>query len=214
MIIKQLAVGEMAVFCYIIACRQTRQAAVIDPGGDEAEILNQLKEMDLTLLYIINTHCHPDHVCGNGPIRKATGAQTVLHEDDMKLLNDPVAAEYFSRMGLPFAGPIDLPVCDGDRLKLGRLTLEIIHTPGHTPGGICILCENDLFTGDSLFVGAAGRVDLPGGDFNTLITSLEEKIATLPDETIIRPGHDYGDSITSTVGREKAENPYLGGEWG
>jgi len=113
----------------------------------------------------------------------------------------------------PFSPPADLLVSDGDTLELGNNVIQIIHTPGHTPGGICLYCDGNLFTGDSLFVGAAGRVDLPGGDFNTLVSSLETKIAALPSETVIWPGHDYGDTKTSTVGREMRENPFLGGEW-
>jgi hydroxyacylglutathione hydrolase len=213
MIIKQLELGPDKVFCYIAACGETCEAVVIDPCGDEDKLLGTIKQLHLTVLYIINTHCHPDHTCSNQAIRKATGALIVRHEADELLLQEPEAAEYFARQGFTPSPPADKTVKDGDCLALGRYSLEIIHTPGHSPGSICIYVDNNLFTGDSLFVGAAGRVDVPGGDFTTLIHSLADKIAVLPDETIIWPGHDYGGTKTSTVAREKKENPYLGGEW-
>ena len=213
MIIKQLEIGDDKVFCYILACEETRAAVIIDPGGDADLLLAVIHELDLKPLFIINTHCHPDHTCGNEAIRAATGAAVVRHEADELLLQDPEAQEYFARQGFPPSLPADTAVKDGDLLEFGKYTLKIIHTPGHSPGSICILVDDNLFTGDSLFVGAAGRVDVPGGDFTTLITSLADKIAVLPGATKVWPGHDYGDSRTSTVAREKKENPYLGGEW-
>jgi len=208
-----MELGTDRVFCYILACENTREAVIIDTGGEADKLLAVIEELDLKPLYIINTHCHPDHTCGNEIIRDATGASIVRHEADELLLQDPTAQEYFSRQGFSPSPPADEIVKDGDQLKFGKHTLTIIDTPGHSPGSLCIHVDNNLFTGDSLFVGAAGRVDVPGGDFTTLIASLADKIAVLPDTTIIWPGHDYGDSKTSTVGREKKENPYLGGTW-
>ena len=213
MLIKQLELGADKVFCYILACEETREAVVIDPCGEEEKLLAVIEEFKLNPIFIINTHCHPDHTCGNGVIKDATGASIVRHEADELLLHDSKAKEYFARQGFPPSPPADKIVKDNDRLEFGEYILTIIHTPGHSPGSICIYVDNNLFTGDSLFVGAAGRVDVPGGDFITLITSLNDKIAVLPDGTKIWPGHDYGNSKTSTVGREKKENPYLGGEW-
>jgi len=213
MIIKQLELGVYRVFCYLLACEETRQAIVIDPCGDEEKLLSVIQELHLEPQFIINTHCHPDHTCGNQTVKDATGAAIVRHKADEHLLSDPAAQEYFNRQGFAPSPPADKIVTDGDRLEFGKYSLLIIHTPGHSPGSICIYAENNLFTGDSLFVGAAGRVDVPGGDFKTLLHSLADKIASLPDETVIWPGHDYGDSKTSTIGREKNENPYLGGEW-
>lgn len=213
MIIKQLELGEDKVFCYLLVCEITGMAVIIDPCGDEDQLLEIIRELRLSPLYIINTHCHPDHTCGNNVIKKATGAAIVRHEADELLLQDPESADYFNRLGFTPSPPADIIVKHGDRLTFGEYSLKIIHTPGHSPGSICIYVENNLFTGDSLFVGAAGRVDVPGGDFTTLVESLADKIAVLPNDTIIWPGHDYGDTKTSTVGREKQENPYLGGEW-
>jgi len=213
MIIKQLQLGVDEVFCYILACEDSRDAVIIDPCGDEGRLLALMQQLQLNLLFIINTHCHSDHTCGNKAIKETTEAQIVRHEADELLLQDETAKEYFSRQGFSPSPPADKIVFDGDPLVFGNYILRIIHTPGHSPGSICLYVDGHLFTGDTLFVGAAGRVDVPGGDFSTLLESLAGKIAVLPDETIIWPGHDYGDSITSTVGREKKENPYLGGEW-
>jgi len=213
MIIKQLQLGVDKVFCYILACEESREAVIIDPCGDEDKLLALIQELQLNILFIINTHCHPDHTCGNKIIKDATHAQIIRHEADELLLQDETAKKYFNRHGFSPSPPADKTVHNGDQLVFGNYALRIIHTPGHSPGSICLYVDGNLFTGDSLFVGAAGRVDIPGGDFSTLLESLASKIAVLPDETIIWPGHDYGDTITSTVGREKSENPYLGGEW-
>jgi len=213
MIIKQLQLGVDGVFCYLLACETSRKAVIIDPCGGENELLAILDELQVKPLFIVNTHCHPDHTCGNEIIGSATGASIIRHKADEILLQDPEAKEYFNRQGFPASPPADKLVQDGDRLVFGNYTLHIIHTPGHSPGSICLYGEGNLFTGDSLFVGAAGRVDVPGGDFTTLIDSLASKIAVLPEDTVVWPGHDYGDTVTSTIGREKKENPYLGGEW-
>ncbi|MGB5884883.1 MAG: MBL fold metallo-hydrolase [Desulfobulbales bacterium] len=214
MLIRQLELGADKVFCYVLACEETKEAVVIDPCGEEEKLLAVIDVLRLNPLFIINTHCHPDHTCGNKVIKEATGASIVRHADDELLLHDPGAKDYFSRQGFAPSPPADILVKGGDhQLRFGKYTLNIIHTPGHSPGSICIYVDKNLFTGDSLFVGAAGRVDVPGGDFTTLIDSLAAKIAVLPDDTKIWPGHDYGDSKTSSVGREKKENPYLGGEW-
>ena len=213
MIINQLLLGADEVFCYILACEISREAVIIDPCGDENEILAIIEQLQLKPLFIVNTHCHPDHTCGNKVIKEATRALIVRHEADELLLYEKSAKEYFNRKGYTPSPPADRIVHDGDQLVFGNYTLQIIHTPGHSPGSICLYADGNLFTGDSLFVGAAGRVDVPEGNFTTLIESLSCKITILPDETVIWPGHDYGNSITSTVGREKKENPYLGGEW-
>jgi glyoxylase-like metal-dependent hydrolase (beta-lactamase superfamily II) len=213
MIIKQMLLGPDSVFCYILACETTREAIIIDPGGDEDKILAIVNEMQLKPKYIINTHCHPDHTCGNRIIKDATRADIIRHEADELLLQDNSVLDFFSRQGYPPSPPADKTVQDKDQLKFGNHSLHVIHTPGHSPGSVCLYVDGNLFTGDSLFVGAAGRVDVPGGDFTTLLESLDRKIAVLPDETVIWPGHDYGDGISSTIGREKKENPYLGGEW-
>lgn len=213
MIIKQITVGHYEVFCYILGCEESLKAVVIDPGGEPEKIMAAVNSLGLEVGHIINTHFHADHTCGNAALRQATGAVVVMHAADAAMLRDQQAADYFAKQGFPLSLPADRLVEDGDIISMGNYAIRVIHTPGHSPGGICLYCDNNLFTGDSLFVGAAGRVDLPGGDFNTLVAALAEKIATLPPETVVWPGHDYGETTSSTIGREKKENPFLGGDW-
>jgi hydroxyacylglutathione hydrolase len=212
MIIEQITVGEMEVFCYLIACEETREAAAIDPAGDEDDlerIIALVREKNLHLAYIINTHGHADHTYGNQLLARRTGAKTVMHELDDDLFTTEEARLWAQSFGLNPAPPVDIRITDGYRLALGKVNLEFIHTPGHTPGAICLLAENNLFTGDTLFVGAVGRTDLPGGSMETLLESIEEKLLPLPGDTIIWPGHDYGDQPTSTMAMEKETNPYI-----
>ena len=212
MIIEQITVGDMEVFCYVIACEKTREAAAIDPAGDEDDlerIIALVREKNLHLAYIINTHGHADHTYGNQLLARRTGAKTVMHELDDDLFTTEEARLWAQSFGLNPAPPVDIRITDGYRLALGKVNLEFIHTPGHTPGAICLLAENNLFTGDTLFVGAVGRTDLPGGSMETLLESIEEKLLPLPGDTIIWPGHDYGDQPTSTMAMEKETNPYI-----
>lgn len=198
----------MGVCCYILGCEETREGVVIDPGGNDNDVLAGIQEAGITLKYIINTHGHPDHVCGNGAIKGATGVPIVMHEDDVSFFNRPDIREYFAMLGLPFSPPPDISVRDGDRLDFGNISLQVIHTPGHTPGGISLYSPPELFTGDTLFVGAVGRTDFPGGDNDSFLRSIKERLLTLPEETRVWPGHGYGGS-SSTIGQEKNSNPFL-----
>ncbi len=208
MIIKQLIVGSMGVCCYIIGCEKTKKGAIVDPGGDETLILNTVKSMGLTIEYIIATHGHPDHVCGNRMLQESTGASIVMHESDAQYFEQPETKSYFSMLGLEASPPTDIAVKEGDFITIGEEKLEVIHTPGHTPGGMCLYNAPDLITGDTLFVGGIGRTDFPGGSYKELIDSLKTKLIALPDDTIVWPGHGYGGS-QSTIGEEKRSNPYL-----
>jgi glyoxylase-like metal-dependent hydrolase (beta-lactamase superfamily II) len=212
MIIKQLTVGSMSVCCYIVACAATKKGIVIDPGGDEDRILAWCNQEGVTVTAIVNTHGHPDHVCGNGKIKKATGAAIVMHEADAAFFALERTKQYFSMLGLAESPPVDRRVKDGDRIEFGELSLEVIHTPGHTPGGICLYRAPQLFTGDTLFVGGVGRTDFPGGDSVLFMRAIRERLLTLPPETVIWPGHGYGGD-RSTIGAEKKSNPYLTGDF-
>ena len=212
MIIRQIVVGSMSVCCYLAICKKTKKAVVIDPGGDEARILKALKDDGATVEFIINTHAHPDHDCGNGKIKDATNAPIVLHEDDAAYFAKPEVKQYFSSLGLPESPPADKKVKDGDVVTFGEESLKVIHTPGHTPGGICLYNGPNLFTGDSLFVGGVGRTDFPGGDTQMLMSSIKNKILTLPGDTVIWPGHGYGGD-SSTIATEARTNPFLTGEF-
>ncbi len=208
MLIKQIIVGSMAVCCYIVACEKTKKAAVVDPGGDEGKILAELGKMKVELEYIIATHGHPDHVCGNRKIQDETGAKIIMHAADELFFNKPEVKNYFSMLGLAASPPADLQVVDGDEIVIGEVTLKVIHTPGHTPGGMCLYNAPDLLTGDTLFVGGLGRSDFPGGSHQELLTSIRTRLLVLPPETVVWPGHGYGGS-RSTIGDEMRTNPFL-----
>ncbi len=208
MITKQLTVGSMGVCCYIVGCEVTKQGAIIDPGGDEQKILKEVESLGLTIKYIIATHGHPDHVCGNRIIQEATGAKIVMHEDDVDFFSKDKVQEYFSMLGLEASPPADVSVKEGQTIDIGEVKLEVFHTPGHTPGGMCLYNAPDLFTGDTLFAGGLGRTDFPGGSHQVLLESINSKLFTLPSETIVWPGHGYGGN-SSTIGDEKISNPYL-----
>lgn len=208
MIIKQLIVGSMGVCSYIVGCGETKKGAVVDPGGDENRIIAEVKEMGLDIEYIIATHGHPDHVCGNRAIKEATGGKIIMHVDDADFFEQAETQSYFSMLGLEPSPATEVKVKDGDIISIGNVEIQVIHTPGHTPGGMCLYAAPDLITGDTLFVGGVGRTDFPGGSYSELIESLKTKILVLPDETVVWPGHGYGGS-RSTVGEEKKSNPYL-----
>jgi len=208
MLVKQLTVGMMGVCCYIVSCEKTKKAAIIDPGGDEDRILDYCTTNGLQVAYIINTHGHPDHVCGNGRIQEATGAQIVMHSADAAYFDDPRIKDYFSSLGMDESPPIGLIVEDGDVIAVGEEQLQVIHTPGHTPGGICLYNPPHCFTGDTLFVGAVGRTDFPGGSMEQMSKAIRTRLLTLPEDTFVWPGHGYG-GLQSTIGREAKTNPYF-----
>ncbi len=208
MILKQMIVGSMGVCCYIVACERTGKAAVIDPGGDENKILKEIAARNLTVDAIIATHGHPDHVCGNRRIKEATGARIIMHREDSRFFGRPEVGEYFAMLGMEPSPPVDEEVEDGDIITVGEVQLKVIHTPGHTPGGMCLYCAPDLITGDTLFVGGVGRTDFPGGSAEQLFASIANRLFVLPEETVVWPGHGYGGS-RSTIGREKEGNPYF-----
>jgi len=212
MLIKQMTVGMMGVCCYIVACEKTKQGVIIDPGGNEEDILSACKAENIKVKYIVNTHGHPDHVCGNGKLKEATGADIVMHAADADFFGQDRVEQFFSQLGLPPSPPVDKRVEDGDKITFGNESLEVILTPGHTPGGICLYAPPNLFTGDTLFAGGVGRTDFPGGNTQQLMTSIKERLLPLPPETIVWPGHGYGGEH-STIAQEKTGNPFLTGGW-
>jgi hydroxyacylglutathione hydrolase len=207
--IAQMSVGFMAVFCYLVSCPRTKQALVIDPAGSEERILQRIKEKGLSLQYIVNTHGHADHTCGNAEMKALTGANIVMHALDDQLFSSPEGQQMARQWGFAPSPPADIRVNEGDQIVVGDVSLEVIHTPGHSPGGICLLSDGNLFTGDTLFVGGIGRTDLPGASLQQFMKSIKEKLLTLPRDTVVWPGHDYGDRPSSTIGAEIATNPWL-----
>jgi glyoxylase-like metal-dependent hydrolase (beta-lactamase superfamily II) len=192
-----------------VACEASGEALLIDPGGPSDELSAKLRDQGWRLRWIVNTHGHADHTAANDQWAAATGAKIVIHQLDWEFFSTPEMQAQALAEGFPPLTRADVLVADGQRLPLGSCEALVIHTPGHTPGAICLYFPGHLFTGDTLFVGAAGRTDLPGGSLTQLISSLETKIMPLPDDTRIWPGHDYGDTPTSTLGEEKVDNPFL-----
>jgi hydroxyacylglutathione hydrolase len=210
MIVKQLEVGRLAVFCYIIGCEASGNAALVDPAADADRILDEAASLGLTVQYVINTHAHPDHVSGNADIVERTGAQIIIHEAEAPWLGSLANKAFLAMIGGRTSPPADVTVKDGDTISVGEVRLSVIHTPGHSPGGICLYDgAKYVITGDTLFVGGVGRTDLPGGSMKTMMSSIKERIMVLPDDTIILPGHNYGPAPTSTVKDERENNPFL-----
>lgn len=209
MIVEQIEIGGFQIFCYILGDEETGEGIVVDPGGPTAPILKRAKDRGVTRIkYILNTHSHIDHTAGNKGMQQATGAPIAIHEADANALTyaNPMMLEMFQAQPSPAATVL---LKDHDKIQFGKESVEVIHTPGHSPGGICLYFPGYVLTGDTLFVGGVGRTDLPGGSFQVLQASIRNRLFTLPDDTIVLPGHNYGYTPTSTIGREKKENVFV-----
>ena len=207
MILKTLVVGPLETNCYILGDEKSKEAVVIDPGGDFGEIENQLKESQLTVRYVVLTHGHFDHTGALAQLERATGAKVLVHAEDAPMLSAAGQAQPFLvESGNDPCGE-DETLKEGDNIQFGQYRLEVLHTPGHTPGGISLAVEKMLFVGDTLFCGSIGRTDLPGGSFKQLMDSIKRKLLTRGDELLVYPGH----GPASTVGEERRSNPFLTG---
>ena len=193
--LRQLELGPMQNFIYLIGDPATRQAAVVDPGWEVPQILRAADQAGYRLTNAFVTHHHFDHVMGLGELLKAADIPVYVHRDDAPMLRDV-------RSSLK-------PVGGGEVIQVGHMPVTLIHTPGHTPGSQCLLVDGRLFSGDTLFIGACGRCDLPGGDPATLYESLSKQLRPLDDETILCPGHHYAPTPTARLGEEKRANPFL-----
>lgn len=189
MLLDQYRVGPYLNFTYLVADAEGGEGVVIDPSFGIDPVLAAIDAKSVRVRYILNTHSHPDHIAGNKEIQERTGAKVVAHR----------------------VAPIhqDISVGDGDAIAAGRLKFEVRHTPGHTKDSVLYLFEGNVATGDTLFVGECGRTDLPGGDPSEMYDSLQRRIVALDDALVVLPGHDYGATPTSTIGREKRENYVL-----
>ncbi|MCT4621466.1 MAG: MBL fold metallo-hydrolase [Marinisporobacter sp.] len=205
MIIERIQAGVYAVNCYIVVCEDTKKACVIDPGGDADEILKYIEKNGLTLEFILLTHAHGDHIGGIPKLKEMKNVPIFLHKEDEGMLMD-ASKNLSSMMSGPNVGASpDKLISDGDVISLGNLKLNIIHTPGHTRGGICIKVLDILFTGDTLFANSIGRTDFEGGSFEQIIDSIKRKLLVFDDGVKVLPGH----GPYSTIGAERIHNPFI-----
>ncbi|MEK7404790.1 MAG: MBL fold metallo-hydrolase [Acidobacteriota bacterium] len=209
MIHEVLRVGMLACNCSIFGDEGSREALVIDPGDDVAEILRVVERHGLRVKAIVVTHAHIDHIGGAGKLKAATGAPVYLNQNDLVIYDHLEMQAAWLGVPAPEQVRIDVSPVEGDRLTVGVADFEVLHTPGHTPGSIClwIASEQKLIAGDTLFRDGIGRTDLPGGDYRQIMRSIRDKLLVLPEEALVIPGH--GD--TTTLGREKEFNDFLEG---
>jgi hydroxyacylglutathione hydrolase len=207
--IDRFILGDFETNCYVVRAEESAaDCVVIDAGFNARELVESLVERRWTPVAVVLTHGHADHIVGLEVLRPRFGAIRVyVHRLDAAMLADPEANLSTFVQGPYKAGPADVLVDDGDVIEEAGLRLEVLHTPGHTPGGICLHARDDhlAFVGDTLFAGSVGRTDFPGGDMDQLIRSIKTKLLTLPDDTVIYPGH----GMRSTIAREKRANPFL-----
>lgn len=203
MIIKRIPTGMFGSNCYIIG--QDGMGAIIDPGTSSAEIREIVENLGITIKYILITHSHIDHICSVDEVKLQTGALVAVHEADAEALMDEElnGSAMFSEAKV--FNKADIILKDGDVLEVGGLRLEIIHTPGHSPGGICIKAENNVFTGDTLFKRSIGRTDLGNGDYGDIINSIKSRLLSLDDSVVVYPGH----GAYTDIGYERKHNPFL-----
>ena len=208
MVVHTLPVGVIQTNCYVVSCERTSHAVVIDPGGDAEDILALIERENLIVAYVLNSHCHFDHIGANGEIVAATGAKLAVHPAEVQLLESGGGAALFSLPALESPRP-DIQLGVGQRLVVGDLTFTVLLTPGHSPGGISFYVEEGqaVLVGDALFAGSVGRTDLPGSDGAQLLRSIREVLFALPDDTVVYPGH----GPATTIGDERRSNPWVGG---
>ena len=204
--IRQIKVNPMEVFCYIVGDAATRTCALIDPAFETDRILGEVERDGFQVTHVNNTHHHSDHTAGNTAIVAATGAKVLIHRLDGEKLGGLTSGAFSRIMGGKGSPEPDVLLEDNDIIQIGEETLEVFHTPGHSLGGISLYTPGHVFTGDTLFVGAVGRTDFPGCSMAQLVKSIQERIYTLPEDTIVWPGHDYGPALHSTVKTEKSFN--------
>lgn len=205
MILKSMALGPIMANCYVLGCENTREAAVIDPGEEAERILDALNEEGLTLKLILNTHGHFDHVGANRELKMAVpGAQLMIHGDDAPMLGQLAHSARMFGMQAENSPDPDRLLQDKEAVSFGDVKLDVVHVPGHSPGGVAFVSDAGIFVGDTLFAGSIGRTDLPGGNFDTLIASIQNKLFQYDDDTPVYPGH----MGPTTIGQEKRFNPF------
>ena len=206
MIVKKLEVGMFASNCFIVGDEETKEGLIIDPGADASAILKTVKSLGLRIKFIVLTHSHMDHIGALAEVKQDTGAPVAIHQEEAESLRRP----QFRIMVAPFSKtppPPDIILKEGDTIAIGKISFRVLHTPGHTPGGISLYTKGIVFTGDTLFNFGIGRADFPGSNYEQELESIAEKLMTLPDNTTVCPGH----GPDSTIGVERRGNPFLDG---
>ncbi len=210
MLVRQFEVGNFNIFSYLVADEQTKEALFIDPSAEQDLLLKEAAVHGLTIKYIVNTHHHIDHTMGNREMAGRTGAKIIIHELDAPELQS-TPREMLEMFGAQQSPPADILVADNQQIQVGSIALQVIHTPGHTPGGMCLYTDGMVFTGDTLFVGSIGRTDFPGGSWDQLEQSVKTRLYTLPGNTVVFPGHNYGMQPSSTIDLERRTNQFIRG---
>lgn len=200
-----VVVGALETNCYLVYCEETRACAVIDPGADPEKIIAAIADLELKPAIVLNTHGHVDHIGGNGEIVRKYGVPLAMAKADTGMLQVSDYIELSLLLGAHDSPAPDRLLGEGDEITVGTVSLRVIGTPGHTPGSVSFLHPGVLFSGDTLFCGGVGRTDLPGGSWKDLERSIRERILTLPEDTIVLPGH----GPWTTVGQERGSNPFL-----
>ena len=204
MIVNKLVVGPLASNCYIAGSESNKEGMIVDPGAEAEVILKSVNDLGLDIKFILLTHGYIDHVGALKEVKEATGAEVAIHSDDAESLQGQFLSTVFGFPSHPLPPP-DRLLKDGDSIDIGDLHFVILHTPGHTPGGICLFGQGVVFSGDTLFNYGIGRIDLPGGSYSQLMKSINAKLMVMPDETTVYPGH----GPTTTIGAERWGNPFL-----
>jgi glyoxylase-like metal-dependent hydrolase (beta-lactamase superfamily II) len=203
--IETFPVSSFGMNCYLVADSESGEAIYIDPGAEADLLIENISNMNLNLKFIINTHCHVDHVAEASRVIDHFKVPFYIHKGDLPLLDNLPEQGKFFGLNVQKTPEITEFVNDGDSFDFGSLTALVLHTPGHSPGGISIKIENSVFVGDCLFMDSIGRTDLPGGNYDQLIKSINDKLLTLDDTTVVYPGH----GPATTIGRERKNNPFL-----
>jgi len=216
MLIETQAAGPFMQNGFVVACDESREAVIIDPGDGVRDLLTFAERNSLTIRHILLTHAHVDHITGVGAAKRALNVPIYLHRDDLFLYNRAVESGAMFGLHVETPPPVDVFYSPGQVMAFGSCEARPYHTPGHCPGGVCLQIGTrgqpgkDLFVGDTLFAGSIGRTDLPGGDYNTLISSIRDVLFAFGDDAIVHPGH----GPATTIGRERKSNPFLVGTLG
>jgi hydroxyacylglutathione hydrolase len=208
--IRGFTIGPLETNAYLIVDEAKRQALLIDPGLESEGIYDVIHNEGLELSAIVNTHGHFDHVCGNAFFKAKTGAPVLIHQEDVAMMRQAAQQALTFGFQVPTPPPPDRLLAEGDDVVVGESRMDVLHTPGHTPGGICLYGDGFAFVGDTLFAGSIGRTDLVGGSIEVLLASIRSKLLSLPDETAVYPGH----GPPTTIGEERLSNPFLSGRGG